>query len=300
MRHQTRTLRTELARLAHETHGVVTRRQLLEAGIDPSAVARARRSGLLLAVHPGVYRVGHRAPNIEADYVAAVLACGDGAALSGRAAGHLLGLLRSAPARPEVTAPRERRVRGVSVRRARRGLKGEVAVWRGIPVTTPARTLVDLAGDLPVSVVARAYHEAGIRHETGPDEVEAALARRATSPGAATLRRILYGDERVTLSALEARFLDRLAAEALPLPVTNVRDGARHLDCRWPERRLTVEVDGFRYHRSRHAWEQDRRREREAHARGDDFRRFTYGDVFEDSALMLTELRDLLTDKHPG
>jgi hypothetical protein len=66
------------------------------------------------------------------------------------------------------------------------------------------------------------------------------------------------------------------------------------VDCRWPEHRLTVELDSYRYHNSRHAWEQDRLREREAHARGDRFRRYSYGDVFERPAPMLAELRVLL------
>jgi hypothetical protein len=98
----------------------------------------------------------------------------------------------------------------------------------------------------------------------------------------------------LTLSALERRFLRVLKAERLPLPETNHRIEGRLIDCRWPARRLTVELDSYRFHRTRHAWEQDRRREREAHARGDDFRRYTYGDVFEDQRLMLTELRSLL------
>jgi hypothetical protein len=66
------------------------------------------------------------------------------------------------------------------------------------------------------------------------------------------------------------------------------------VDCRWPTHSLTVELDGYRYHRSRHAWEQDRRREREARARGDDFRRYTYGDVLESPDLMLAELKKLI------
>jgi very-short-patch-repair endonuclease len=98
----------------------------------------------------------------------------------------------------------------------------------------------------------------------------------------------------VTLSKLEARFLARLAEARLPRPQTNRQAGGRRVDCRWPDRRLTVELDSYRYHRSRHAWEQDRRREREAHARGDDLRRYTYRDVFEDPAAMLAELRALL------
>lgn len=134
------------------------------------------------------------------------------------------------------------------------------------------------------------FHEAGIRHGTTPQEIEAVLERRPTSPGARTLRRVVWGDEHVTLSKLEARFLARLRTAGLPLPVTNQQAGGRRVDCRWPRERLTVELDGYRYHRSRHAWEQDRRREREAHARGDDFRRYTYGDVIDDSRLMLHEL----------
>lgn len=76
--------------------------------------------------------------------------------------------------------------------------------------------------------------------------------------------------------------------------------GGRYVDCRWPEHRLTVELDSYRYHASRHAWEQDRLREREAYARGDDFRRYTWGDVFEDPGPMLTELRALLPETPPA
>ena len=70
--------------------------------------------------------------------------------------------------------------------------------------------------------------------------------------------------------------------------------GCRRVDCRWPDRRLTVELDGYRFHRSRHAWERDRRREREARARGDEFRRYTYGDVVEAPEHVLAELQVLL------
>ena len=78
------------------------------------------------------------------------------------------------------------------------------------------------------------------------------------------------------------------------LPLTNRPAGGRRVDCRWPELRLTVELDSYRYHASRHAWEKDHRREREARARGDNFRRYTYGDVFEEPELMMAELRGLL------
>ena len=180
--------------------------------------------------------------------------------------------------------------------KTRRGVtQADATLWRGIPVTSPARTLVDLAGRLEAEDLARACHEAGIRHHTTPAMVEAILARRPNSRGARKLRAIMRGDVPVTLSKLESAALSLLEAAGFPPPQTNRRAGGRRVDLRWPDHHLTVELDSYRYHRSRHAWEQDRRREREAHARGDDFRRYTYGDVFEHPAAMLAELRDLLS-----
>jgi very-short-patch-repair endonuclease len=156
------------------------------------------------------------------------------------------------------------------------------------------RTLLDIAAELSLDALARACHEAGVRYRTTPAAVEAALARRPNAPGAKKLRRVIHGDVHVTLSKLEARFLELLRKEGLPLPVTNRPAGGRRVDCRWPAQRLTVELDGYQFHNSRHSWEQDRRREREARARGDEFRRYSYGDVTEDSTLMLAEVHPLL------
>jgi very-short-patch-repair endonuclease len=133
-----------------------------------------------------------------------------------------------------------------------------------------------------------------VRYRTTPSEVETVLVRRPGSPGSRRLRAVLRGDVHVTLSTLERRFLRVLRAERLPLPQTNRVASGQRVDCRWPELRLTIELDSYRYHGSRHAWEQDRRREREARARGDEFRRYTYGDVFEEPRLMLAELQTLL------
>jgi very-short-patch-repair endonuclease len=285
----------EIARLANAAHGLVTREQLFAAGVTAAEIRTRMRRGTLLREHPGVYRVGHRAPSVEARYLAAVWACGEGALLSGLAAGHLLGLLTGGVApRPEVVARGERRIKGVRVRRSR-GLDARDAfVWRGVPVTSVARTMVEVASVQSLNALARAFHEAGIRYGTTPAEVEAVLARRPKARGAAKLRAVLHGDEPVTLSALERRFLRLLRENGLPLPETNSPAGGRRVDCRWPQHRLTVELDGYRYHHSRHAWEQDRRREREARAGGDDFRRFTYGDV-ERPRAMLNELRVVLS-----
>ena len=225
--------------------------------------------------------------------MAAVLACGKGALLSGRSAAHLLGLLKGNPPSPEVTTRTERRVKGVRTRRSRRAqVRG--TKWKRIPVTTVPQTLVDLAAVLDREELALACHEAGVRHRTTPRQVMAILDRHRSARGAARLRAVMLGDAKVTLSALERRFLKVLREVHLPQPETNRPAGGRRVDCRWPDRRLTVELDGYRYHHSRHAWEQDRRREREARARGDEFRRYTYGDVFEDRRLMISELQELL------
>src|SRR4051794_35464119 len=102
MRPRGRMVDQELARIASGSHGVVTHGALIEAGITRGEIKRRLRSGSLLREHPGVYRVGHRAPNREARYLTAVLACGSGAALSGRSAAHLLGIVRGPQPRPEV------------------------------------------------------------------------------------------------------------------------------------------------------------------------------------------------------
>src|SRR4051812_38584227 len=117
MRPEGRTVEQELARLASRAHGVVTRRQLLDAGISACAIKRRVADGSLIPQHRGVYRVGHCAPSVDASYMAAVLACGDAAALCGRSAGHLLGLSRDRSPEPEVIALTERRIEGIRTHR---------------------------------------------------------------------------------------------------------------------------------------------------------------------------------------
>jgi hypothetical protein len=294
MRGQGRKPQRVIARIAGRQHGVVARTQLLAAGLTPKEIDRRLASGALLVEFRGVYRVGHRAPSTHARYMAAVLACGEGALLSGKAAGHLLGILKGPAPPPEVTAPKQRRIEGIAIKRSRRIHSLDATSWHGIPTTTVPRTLVDLAASLRLDDLARACHEAGVRYQTTPAQVEQVLARRPGTPGAANLRAVLRGDAHVTLSKLERRFLSLLRRAGLPLPQTNRPAGGRRVDCRWPDHHLTVELDSYRYHGSRHAWEHDRRREREAYARGDEFRRYTYGDVYEDSLLMLAELRNLI------
>jgi very-short-patch-repair endonuclease len=294
MRDQGGTVDVLIARLAFSAFGLVKRRQLLKADVSKKEIEMRLARGSLFIEYPGVYRVGHRAPSIEASYLAAVWACGDDAYLLGSAGAHLLGLLKGKPPPPEVMAPTKRSIEGIITSRYRTLHRGEVMKWRGIPVTTAARTLVDLAPVLSLDELARACHEAGVRYRTTPTQVEAVLKRRRTAPGAAKLRAVMSGDARVLLSKLETAFIALLRDDDLPLPQTNRPAGGYRVDCRWPDHQLTVELDSFRYHNSRHSWEQDRQREREARCRGDEFRRYTWADVFEDPAFMRADLRALL------
>jgi hypothetical protein len=199
----------EIARIASRSHGVVTRQELRRAGITDAEIKHRRSIGALFQEYRGVYRVGHRAPSVEARYLAAVRACGDDAVLSGPAAGYLWGLVKGAAPPPEVTAPNKRRARGVV---ARRGTP-KATIWRGIPITTVPQTLVDLAPTSSLDELARACHEAGVRYGTTPSQVKELLRRQ---PGAAKLRAVMDGDAPVTLSRLEKRFLERLKEAGLP------------------------------------------------------------------------------------
>src|SRR3954469_4893779 len=196
---QLNTVEAVIGRIASRQHGLVTRVQLLRAGVTAQEIRGRVRAGALLRVYRGVYRAGHRAPCLEADYLAAVLACGPEARLSGRAAGHLLGLLTGRAPAPEVTAPRLRRVPGVRARRGRID-RADRAIHRGIPVTAVPRPLIDLAADLsphPPAAPSReppasACPRAGVRYRMPPAHPSAALARRPrNTPGAPKLRRIV-------------------------------------------------------------------------------------------------------------
>ena len=134
-----------------------------------------------------------------------------------------------------------------------------------------------------------------MRHRVKPEAVEAILGRRHNWPGARELQRVIRGDEPVSLSKLESSFIAAVRRSRRPLPETNRVAGAHRVDCRWPDHRVTVELDSYRYHDTHHARERDRRREREARARGDEFRRYTWFDVVKDPEPMLKDLRALLT-----
>jgi hypothetical protein len=272
--------------IATGQHGRVAWGQLVAAGVDPEQIKRWLEDGRLRRVHHGVYAVGHVAPSLHGDLMAAVLACGEGAVLSHRAAAHLLGLVRTRPTTPEVTVPTTagRQRPGVVIHRVGALPPLDTSTLDRIPITTVPRILLDLAPSATPKDLARACHEAWVRHRTGPDQVEACIARNPRKNGAAKLRRTLGAD--VTLSALEDQFVALLRGHGLPLPRTNVDRHGDKVDCHWPQHDLTVELLSYRFHATRRAFEAAvARRRRSNHVA------YTYGDVFDRAAATAAELR---------
>jgi hypothetical protein len=295
MRGRSRTVDETIAAIATRAHGIVTRAELLGLEIPEGRIDRRIAKGLLIPEYPGVYRVGHRARSRESDYMAGVKAGGDGAVLFNCAAGHLLGLLKgqSWPP-PEVLTRTERRIDRLKTRRSRNLNPRHVTEMNRIPVTTVPRTLVDLAAVLGDEELARACHLAHVIYRVGPQQVAPVLATMLRAKGAKRLKAVLNGDTKVLLSELEKGFIAVLRAAGMPLPDTNRYTDGHYVDCRWADKRVTVELVSYRFHNSQWSFDDDLDREREAYARGDQFRRYRYKDVFVDRTRMLVELRDLL------
>ena len=270
-----------LERVASRAHGVITRAEARGTRVTDKQIDRRLQNGSLIAVHPGVYRIGHLAPSADARYMAASKACGPGSRITGRAGGHLLGLIGEAPETVDVLSPRERRIAGISVHRTRKSpIRGRLV--RGIPVTSVARTLIAMAPELDDETLGWACHHASSRYRCSPGQIESELRTWPNAKGRRRLQRMVSGDDPLLLSRLEREFVRKLRRERLPVaPVANRVVGDSVVDFRYPELRLTIELDSYRFHGSRRAWERDRMRERAARARGDTHVRFTWGDVFE-------------------
>ena len=271
--------------IAERWHGRVARRQLLAAGIDSKRIDRWVADGRLRVVHRGIYAVGHAAPSVLGEYSGAVLAGGLEAILSHGPAVHVLRLLPGGPPPPEITVPgtADRRRPGIVIHRVKTLHRLDYDDYGGIPMTTVPRTLLDMAPRLTAAQLARACHEAWVRHRTQPRWIEDCIARNPRKPGAAKLRAALGAD--ATLSKLEDGFLALLRKHGIPRPRTNVSIRGDKVDCHWPERGLTVELLSYRFHASRQAFESDvARRRRSTHLA------FTWGDVFERPQQTIAEL----------
>lgn len=288
-----------LAALAARQHGVVARGQLLHAGVPPHAIDYRVKTGRLQVLHRGVYRVGPLRGRYERE-MAAVLACGETAVLSHRNAAMVWQLV---PYR-EDGRPVDVSVRrgcpdpgaGVRVHRVPRLGADETTTLEGIPVTAPARTLLDLAGRSGEREVEQALAEAYRNRLTNPREVRRLLARHPRRPGTPMLRSLVGrgAGPAFTRSEAELRFSRLVRKAELPAPETNVLISGLEVDFLWPEARLVVEVDGFAFHASRHAFERDRRRDAALTAAGYRVVRVTWRQLTAGSEAVLVRLAQVL------
>ena len=250
--------------LAGKQHGMVSRRDLLALGFSPRAVEHRLAKGRLHLVTRGVYAVGWPALTQERRWMAAVLACGKGAALSHRSAAALWDIGEERAGQVDVSVRRRCEHRRAGIRaRSRPALPAEDIVVRDdIPVTRPARTLLDLATELGAMSLERAVNEADKRNLVDPEALRATLDRYAGEPGVRPLRALL---DRNTFclsdSNLEILFRPIAAAAGLPPPLTKQRLNGFEVDFYWPNLGLVVETDGLRYHRTPAEQARDRLRD---------------------------------------
>jgi very-short-patch-repair endonuclease len=289
-----------VAELAAGQHGVVSRRQLHALGWDRFAVRRRVAAGHLHPLHRGVYAVGHVALSWRGTYLAAVLACGPGAALSHRSAADLWGLRRSS-ARAEVTVPRGSvGPRDLGLHHSRMLDPDDVTELDGIRVTTAARTLLDLAACVTARELAAAVDRSERLEVFDLGAVEGVLARARGRRGAAALREaIVAWQPQQTRSVLEDRFEVLLGAAILRLPGADVLlDGERNrheVDAFWHSHRLVVQLDGFAYHRTRRDRERDATTDADLELAGYEVLRLTWDDVVVHGSRTARRLRRRLT-----
>jgi very-short-patch-repair endonuclease len=273
-----------IARLAANQHGVVSVAQLELTGIHRQGRRSRLQARRLHRIHRGVYAVGHPGLSEKGWWMAAVLACGPDAVLSHTSAAALWGMLstrarsspaKSRPAVTHVTVPTRggRATRaGIRVHRSQTLFSSEVTRRAGIPVTTPSRTLTDLRRLLPTPQFAAALRQA---------EFLGLPLDPALEPDR-------------TRSELETRFLALCRRHRLPKPEVNVPVGPFIVDFLWPGRRLIVELDGYRAHAGREAFEADRARDVELKSLGYDVIRFTWRGLRTDPVGVASTIRVLL------
>jgi Transcriptional regulator, AbiEi antitoxin/AbiEi antitoxin C-terminal domain len=255
-------LSVALAELAGRQHGIVTKRQLEALGFVRSTIPQWAKDGRLHRLHRGVYAVGHMAISWEGRCLAAVLAR-PGSVASHRTAAWIHGLRRSRPGTIHITAPTRQRLKRDFVVHFATLEPDDRTIVGGIPVTSPARTVLDLAPGESRSDLARLLQSAEDNDLLDRRRFDALIARAGGHPGRGKLATALhtFKPEPVTLrSNLERRFRSLVLAAGLPRPQANVVVEGYELDCYWEAEGFAVELDVFATHGSRRSFEADRER----------------------------------------
>jgi very-short-patch-repair endonuclease len=287
-----------VADLADRQHGIVTQRQLLDAGLSAQAIARRRRRRALRPLYRGVYAVGHLGLTPAGQRLAAVLACGPRAVLSHTSAAAAWAM------RPEDGGPfhvtvvgRDCRPRtGIRIHRVAELAEVDIRVREGIRITSPGRTVFDLASVLPAREVERALDEGRVKRLLTPNTLAGVIERYPRRRGVRALQPLV--DPRrpstETRSDTEERFLALIRRAGLPAPELNARVGRYSIDAYWRERGVAVELDGYGYHSTRFAFERDHAKDLFLRTRGIDAVRFTRGQVIREPEVVLVAVAGAL------
>jgi very-short-patch-repair endonuclease len=290
---------SRLAKLAKHQHGVVCRRQLLTLGFSSQAIKTLVARERLHRVHRGVFAVGHTRLRAQGQWMAGVLACGECAVLShgDAAALHDLRQIGSGPV--HVTATGRHAVKGVRYHWARTLDREDCTIIDGIPVTSVARTYLDLAELLTPPRLIDVLEAGQRQNKLDVAAIEAVIAR---NPGRHGIRPLQAAIAELTdappllQSELERAFRALIRAHGLPQPQYNVYVEDELVDAVWPEHRLVVEVDGWNYHRTKRSFAKDRRRDRKLLRARWRAARFTGDEVTLEGDGVAAELSELLGD----
>ena len=270
---------------------------LRAAGLSDGQIRTRVKRGWLHPLHRGAYAVGHPNPPREGRFLAAVMACGSASRLSHLAAAWLFGAYEREVWIPHVTVvgPRAPSHRGIRAHRTAALEKDDVAVWRGIPVTSPARTLVDIAALLPLRELRQVVRRAEALGLVRPEELLRATKRSRRRPGVRKLLGVIASGPSPTRSVLEDVVLDLILSGGLAQPRVNepIVVGGRRLipDFRWPSERLVVEADGRCWHDTKVAREDDAERQAFLEAHGERVVRVTWDQAVRRPAETLARLR---------
>jgi hypothetical protein len=287
-----------VADLAAEQHGVVARRQLLALGFSRKAIDRRVQCGRWHGIYRGVYAVGHRNLTGHGRWMAAVLASGPSALLSHRSAAALWNLLPTSKTLVDVTSIRPNTAgrSGIAIHRVKAIHPDDRALREGIPVTSIARTLLDLSAVAQRRQLERAVEQAEFLGLFDLRAIESLQTRTHRRAGWRQLRATLriYREPAPTRSELERRFLDLCRDAALPPPAVNAFVAGLEVDFVWHDDRLVVELDGHAFHRTRAAFERDRVRDASLLVAGYRVLRVTHRRLEAEPAAVIAEARALL------
>jgi very-short-patch-repair endonuclease len=289
---------SRLAAFALAHHGIVAREQLTALGYSKHAIQTRTARGRLLRRHRGVYAVGHTKLSRRGHWLAAVLACGPDAVLSHRAAAALWELRGWSSGPIDVTATRRHNPAGVRCHKVRNLPPEQITIVDAIPVTTIDRTLLDLAEILSPQQLRSVLETAQRAAILNVRQLRTLMAR---SPGRHGLKPLadalatLQDEVPWTQSELERRFLELIRDAGLPAPSCNVVVDGETVDFYWPDHNLIVEIDGFRYHRTRQRFEDDRRRDTKHAIAGRRSVRFTHQRIAHDQKRLINDLGRLLS-----